>query len=521
MGPRPEGVRVAELVATLSYAADLGLGQPMAHCMRQTVIALRLADLLGADAADREATFYLGLLMNAYCHADAAEQAEWFGDDIGLKGDLFEAFDMTTAQFVPFMLRRVAARGSGLERARRVAVASVVGKRTAMTFLTTHATLGSQFAMRIGLGEASASAIGQGYEQWDGRGLPRGLKGEQICLPARLVPFASPVEVFSRRHGVEAARSIARRRRGTQFDARVVDAFCDHAEEVLADLDNAADWDVVLADKPFLDRRVDGAELDELLEAMADLVDMKSPHLAGHSRGVANLAAAAARVSGGSDDEVTTVRRAGLIHDLGRLGVSNAIWDKPALLGGTERDRVQLHPHLTERMLARVDALTASRTIAARHHERLDGSGYPRGLGAAALSPQDRLLAAADVYHAMTEPRPYRPPASADHAARVLQSEVRDGRLDGEAVNAVLAAAGRRAPARRQWPGGLTAREVEVLQLVARGQSDKQVARRLGVTHKTASNHVQHIYVKLGVSSRAAATLWATQHGLMGQFETD
>jgi len=253
---------------------------------------------------------------------------------------------------------------------------------------------------------------------------------------------------------------------------------------------------------------------------MADLVDMKSPCLAGHSRGVASLACAAARAAGYPDDDVTVLRRAGLIHDLGRLGVSNAIWDKPGPLTGAESERIRLHPYLTERMLARVGALSRSREIAARHHERLDGSGYPRGLTAASLTPPDRLLAAADAYHAMTEPRPHRAPLGPGQAARELRAEVAGGRLDSEAAEAVLAAAGHRVPARRAWPGGLTAREAEVLGLLARGHSNRDIAHRLVITPKTAMNHVEHIYAKLGISSRAAATLYATQHGLMGAFES-
>lgn len=213
------------------------------------------------------------------------------------------------------------------------------------------------------------------------------------------------------------------------------------------------------------------------------------------------------------------MRHAALVHDLGRLGVSNAIWDKPGALTAVEFERVRLHPYLTDRMLARVTTLGASREIAARHHERLDGSGYPRGLTAVSLTPADRLLAVADFYHAKTEPRPYRPPLDADEAARDLRTEVRAGRLDGEAADAVVAAAGLRAPARRGWPGGLTAREVEVLSLVARGHSNKQIASRLLVSPKTVANHVEHIYSKLNISSRAAATLYATQHGLMGSYE--
>jgi len=253
---------------------------------------------------------------------------------------------------------------------------------------------------------------------------------------------------------------------------------------------------------------------------MADLVDLKSPYLAGHSRGVANLAAAAAQASGYPDDDVRVRRRAGLIHDLGRLGVSNAIWDKPGPITEAEAERVRLHPYLSDRMPARVSALGPSCEIAARHHERLDGSGYPRGLTAASLTPPDRLLAAADVYHAMTEPRPYRDPLGPGQASLQLRAEVAAGRLDSQAAEAVLAAAGHRVPARRAWPGGLTAREAEVLGLLARGHSNREIAHRLVITPKTAMNHVEHIYAKLGISSRAAATLYATQHGLTGAFES-
>ena len=325
--------------------------------------------------------------------------------------------------------------------------------------------------------------------------------GERIGLPARLVQLAGPVEVFTRRHGLPAAVAMARRHRGTQFDPGLVTVFADHAAEVVDGLDQAASWDAVLEVEPQPSRRVGGTDLDSVLEAMADLADLKSPHLAGHSRGVANLVDEAARVSGGSAEERTTVRRAGLVHDLGRVGVSTAIWDKPSRLSDTERERVRLHPYLTDRMLARVTALDDARTIAARHHERLDGSGYPRGLTAASLTPSDRLLAAADVYHAMTEPRPYRPALDGASAARQLRAEVRDGRLDGDAADAVLRAAGHRAPARRSWPAGLTTREVEVLGLVARGRTNRQIAQHLVVSPKTVSNHVEHVYTKIGVSA--------------------
>ena len=504
----------------LSLGADLGLGQPMEHCIRRTAIALRMADGLGLDERDRAATYYLGLMMNVYCHADAAEQAAWFGDDIGFKGDGYETLDMNTAQIVAFFLRRIGSGSTSLGRARRLAVFPLEGSRTIASLVKTHTVLASQFAAQVGLDDTAQVALRQGYEQWDGKGQPNGLSGEAISMAARVMPVANAVEVFVRTRGVEAARAIARKHRGGQFDPAVVDLFVDHAAELFDGLDEAATWDAVIESEPGLARQVSGAGLDNVLEAMADLVDMKAPHMAGHSRGVANLAAEAGRLAGLAAESLSTLRRAGLIHDLGRLGVSNAIWDKAGPLTEAERERVRLHPYLTDRMLARVPALASSREVASRHHERLDGSGYPAGLTATSLSQADRLLAAADVWHAMTEPRPYRPALEPELARSMLRAEARAGRLDGEAVSAVLSASGNRAPVRREWPAGLTAREVEVLGLLARGHSNKEIARALTVTPKTVSNHVEHIYSKIDVSSRALATLFATQHGLVGSFES-
>ena len=518
-GQHDASVRIAELVATLSYAADLGLGQPMDHCLRQTVIALRLADLAEADEGEREATYYLGLLMNTYCHADASEQARWFADEISFKSDSYEMLSMSTVQTAAFLLRRLGSHGTALDRVRRLAAFPLTGQRTIESWLDTHSTLGSEFADRISLGEATVTAIRQAYEQWDGKGIPGHLRGPAICLPSRLVQFAGPIEVMARRHGSQAAASIARKHSGSYFDPALADLFIQHSTEVLDGLSTAASWETVLAAEPRLARSVSGVELDDVLEAMADLVDLKSPYHAGHSRGVANLAAEAARITGLPEAERQTLRRAGLLHDLGRLGVSNAIWEKAGPLSDVERERIQQHPYLTDKMLLRIPALARSREIAARHHERLDGSGYPRGLTAVSLTPADRLLAAADVYHAMTEPRPQRPALAGEVAVARLRSEVRSGRLDGDAASAVLQAAGHRTANRPEHPAGLTAREVEVLALLARGQANKQIARQLGVTPKTVSNHVEHVYTKLGVGSRAAATLFATQHGLVGSFE--
>jgi HD-GYP domain-containing protein (c-di-GMP phosphodiesterase class II) len=513
MASAGSGVRLAELVATLSLATDLGRGEPMEHCLRQTVIALRVGDRIGIGERDRVATYYTGLLANVYCHADAHEQAEWFGDDIAAKHGAYEAG-------VFEFLRMIGASEKGLRRARKVAGFPGQGIALVKSMYETHTRLASEFAGRIGLDEVTCRALRETYEQWDGRGGPRKLRGEEVSLPARIVQLADLTEVAFRRHGLDAAREYVRKRRGKQFDPTLADLFLDRTDELVADLDAASScWQQVIDAEPSLERVIDGADLDATLEAMADLVDMKSPQMAGHSRGVANLAAEAARVSGLAEDEVIALRRAGFLHDLGRLGVSNSIWDKPGPLTPAETERARLHPYLTDRMLAGVPSLGRSRELAANHHERLDGSGYPRGVGAPQLTPADRLLAAADVYHAMTEPRAYRPARFENEAAEELRTEVRAGRLDGDAVSAVLKAAGHRVRARRDWPEGLTSREVEVLGLLARGYSNKQIAQRLVITPKTVSNHLQHIYAKIDVSSRAAATHFAMQRGLVGSFE--
>jgi HD-GYP domain-containing protein (c-di-GMP phosphodiesterase class II) len=513
-------VRLAEFVASLSLATDLGRGQSMEHTIRETLIALRLAELVGLDEDDRTALYYVGLLYDVYCHADAHEQAKWFGDDIALKESASEA-DIASVGFKLTLLPRLGSGETGLARLRRVADFPVRGWKEMNGFLRTHARLASEFAAKLGLPRTVSVALEQCYERWDGDGAPNGDRGDEITLASRILSLADVVDVYYQSGGAEAARRAATKRSGGQLDPGLVEVFLDHADDLLAEVETASCWNAVIGAEPGLARTVREDELDDVLAATADLVDMKSPYTAGHSRGVGNLAAEAASVSAMSREDVVALRRAGYVHDLGRLGISNAIWEKKGPLSAAELERVRLHPYLSDRMLAGLPALRRIRLLAARNHERLDGSGYPAGLSAADLSPTDRVLAAADVYHAMSEPRAYRdalPPAT---AVAEMRAEVKAGRLDGDAVNAVLRAEGHRTPARREWPAGLTAREVEVLGLLARGCQNKEIASRLVVTPKTVSTHVEHIYSKLDVSSRAGATLYATQHGLVGSFEAN
>ena len=235
----------------------------------------------------------------------------------------------------------------------------------------------------------------------------------------------------------------------------------------------------------------------------------------GHSAAVAALASAAGNVLGLPAAQVRALRRAGLVHAFGRLGISNSIWDKPGPLGPGEWERVRMQPYFTDRMLNQSTALAPLAAIVAHCRERLDGSGYPKGLSGSSIPRPGRILAATDVYQALLEPRPHRAPRSAEDAARVFREEARAGRLDHEVVEAVLSAAGHRTRQRRDGPGGLTAREVEVLRLLARGLSTKQIAERLTVSPKTASNHIEHIYGKINANNRVAASLFAVQHGLL------
>jgi HD-GYP domain-containing protein (c-di-GMP phosphodiesterase class II) len=256
--------------------------------------------------------------------------------------------------------------------------------------------------------------------------------------------------------------------------------------------------------------------IDAAARAVGDFADLKSPFFVGHSRAVADLAGQAAAGAGLPAPDVLRARRAGWLHDVGRTGVSNAVWEKAGPLTDGEWEQVRLHPYYTERVLVRAGGLAGVAQVAAAHHERSDGSGYPKGLGGGGLQPLAAILAAADTYRGLVEDRPHRQGAAADVAAAALRDDVLGGRLDGAAVDAVLRAAGHRTPrARPSWPAGLTDREVEVLARLSRGMTNRQVAADLGIAEKTVGNHVEHVYQKVGVSTRAAATLFALQHDLV------
>jgi HD-GYP domain-containing protein (c-di-GMP phosphodiesterase class II) len=293
-----------------------------------------------------------------------------------------------------------------------------------------------------------------------------------------------------------------------------VDLFCEDARPILADLDARAELEALIEAEPGLSEQLSERELDSALEALADFTDLRSPPRAGHSRAVAGLAVSAASLCGLPDREITTLRRAALVHDVGLHGVPASILDKPGPLTAGETERMRLASYWTARVLARPPALARIGAIASLATERLDGSGYHRGLSGSAIPAAGRILAAADAWQAMIEPRAYRPALPPGQAADEMRKEVRSGRLAADAVDAVLTSSGQRAK-RRTGPAGLTPRETEVLILIARGASTRQAAKSLGITAKTAETHIERIYVKTGASSRSTATLFAMRHGLL------
>jgi putative nucleotidyltransferase with HDIG domain len=358
-------------------------------------------------------------------------------------------------------------------------------------------------------------ALAHGYERWDGKGDPDGLAGEDVPLAVRLAVVARDVDLFAESGGWSAAAAVLSQRRGRAYDPDVVDVFLDAGQE----------WRTAIGDDPcaaVLDLEPDPVAtipdeaLDSALDAVAQFADLKSPWFRGHSTGVAELAADAARAAGLPADDVTRVRRAALLHDIGKLGVPNGVWGKTGPLTLEQRERVRMHSYLTERVLRRCELLAPYSAVAAAHHERADGSGYHHGRTDDQLDPLAGLLGAADAYHAMREDRPHRPALSAREAAETLSAEADAGRFSSTHVDAVLAAAGQTSrPLTVPRPAGLTEREVDVLRLIARGRSNKETARELGISPKTVGNHVEHIYAKANVRTRAGATLFALESGLL------
>jgi HD-GYP domain-containing protein (c-di-GMP phosphodiesterase class II) len=509
--PGGERVRAAEVIAALSLATDLGMALPLEHGLASTLVAMRLGERLGIDARTAAETYYGCLLFYVGCTADADIAARDFDEDV--HEHYVPALFGSRSELMRAIIRAIAPDGPAPVRAARVARRLPRVLKGYQGHVSALCEVAQMLTDRMGLPAAMQALFAELNERWDGKGHPGRARGDEIPLPVRIVHVARDAAFQQLMGGTEAAVRIVGERAGGAFDPAIVATLAENADEILAPMTAPSLWSEALDAEPEPRLTLEDGSIDRALHAMGEFADLVSPFFVGHSAGVAELAEAAARCCRLDAVDVTTVRRAALVHDVGRVAIPAGIWLKPGRLTADEWERVRLHAYHTERVLTRSPFLATLAPVATTHHERLDGSGYHRGATAVALGVPARLLAAADAFHAMTEPRPYRMPLSPEQAARTLGDEARAGRLDVSAVGAVVEAAGQRVP-RLERPAGLTEREVEVVTLLARGLQTKQIAHTLGISAKTADRHVQNAYAKIGVSTRAAAALFAMQHGL-------
>ena len=513
--PSTERVRAAEVIASLSLATDLGIGVPLEHGLDSTQVAMRLGRRLDVDAGTMSQVYYTCLLFYVGCTANSDVAAEIFGDHNALTTYGAPVRFGSRMERVAGLMHAVAPpTGTMLVRARQLAFGLPKLARVFPGQVAALCEVAQMLTDRLGLPPTIGALFAYTDERWDGKGDPGRARGDEIPLPVRIVQVARDAAFQRMLGGAELAARVMRQRAGGAFDPAVAVSLADGAAELLADEDDASAWDATLACEPAPRVTLAAAAVDRALGAMGDFADLASPFLVGHSAGVARLAASAARASGLDSADAARVRRAGLVHDVGRVTVPVKVWQKPGPLNRDEWEQVRLHAYHTERVLTRSSFLGALAPVATFHHERLDGSGYHRGVAAAGIPRPARLLAAADAYHAMTEPRPHRLAMSPEQASMTLSREVRAGRLDPEAVAAVIEASGQAVPPLER-PAGLTEREAQVIGLLARGFQTKQVATALGISVKTADRHVQNAYAKIGLSSRAAAALFAMEHGLV------
>lgn len=510
------GVRLAELCAATSLFTDVGMGQPSEHALRACLVTMRLADELDVDLQVRRDAYYVSMLRFLGCTSDAHQVAGMAGgDDRGFLAGMAPV-TMGSARQELARLVAVVASGEALPRRVRSLARALADPGSKERLLGAHCEVASRLADGMGLPASVSEALMMAYARWDGRGVPAGVAGEHIPVGMLLAVVARDVELWARDAGPEATERMLRQRRGRAYAPHVVDAALAAGVPQLRRFADGDVWDLVLAEEPAPVLLVDEVGVGQVLAALGTFGDLKAPDFAGRSGRTARLAAAAGAACGLSGEENELLRRAGWVHDLGVVAVPAGIWTAPRALTVIEWESVRLHPMWTERLLARSTNLRAVATLAGGHHERCDRSGYPRGIPAPPQGSTTGLLACADVFDALTSPRAYRPAMDRAAAARELARMRSAGSLASRDVDAVLSIEGLSRSRPALHPAGLTEREVEVLGLLARGRTNRQIADALVISPKTVGAHVEHIYLKAGVSSRAAAAVFAMQHNLLG-----
>ena len=512
------GLRLAELLAAVSLATDLAHDVAAESALRDALLAVELARLMGWTGADVSDAYYLALLYHIGCTGAVAAQSRLgAGDDVTVRRWMSEADYADRPELMRIAVSRLAPQWGPWGWAQGIAAFASAGRDLPEAFANI-AEVAARLSHRLGASPSVTESLCHAYGRWDGKVFPLLPSGEGLSATARLVHLVHVAQIYHQVGGVEVADAVVRQRSGTEFDPELARLWLQNSHDLLLTLSLDSVWDQVLSAEPEPHRRVGTSHLDEVSGALADFVDLASPFTRGHSTRVAGLAEAAALNAGLDADEAATVRRAAQVHDLGMVSVPNRVWIKRGPLNSAEWERVRLHAYHSQRILSLAAPLRASASMAGLHHERLDGSGYHRGLPANAVPLTARLLAVAEIYQSMSEDRAWRPALLPAEATRQLRDEVAARRLDGRAVEAVLLAAGQpRTTGRssRAWPAGLTDREVDVLRAITRGLANKQIARELHVSPATVHTHVINLYGKIGVNTRAGATLFAFEHDLI------
>jgi HD-GYP domain-containing protein (c-di-GMP phosphodiesterase class II) len=517
----PDTIRLAQLTGAVAQAADAGIGFPPETSLRLCLVAVALARAIGLSDEQTRDVYHAALLRHAGCTASAHEETRIAGDEIQLRSTIALGDAGNPGDMLPRLVRGIA-RGRALPtRVRTVATLLARAPSVLPQALRGRCEVAIRFAVRLGLGPRVERALDEAFERWDGKGLPSGRKGDEVSLAARIVSLAELAASYFAVGGVAGAREVVAARSGGHVDPDLAARFLDDADGLLADAMAPSAWERVLEVEPRPFAHVAGAQQRAIAELLADFADLKSTFTLGHSRGVAARAVQAAGALGATDEERSRVEVAALVHDIGRVAVSNALWDKPGPLGRGEMEQVRTHAYHTDRVLAAIGgAVGEAGPLASMAHERLDGSGYHRRLPGSGLSRWTRLLAAADVAQALSEARPHRPARATQDASKILRDLAKEGVLCPRAVDAVLGAssaggASRKARVRGSHPAGLSEREVDVLRLVARGLTDKEVASKLGISFRTVHAHNKNAYGKIGVSTRAAAALFLVENDLL------
>ena len=435
--PDAGSFRFSEVLSALSFALDLVEGQPEGHTVRSCLIGMRIADRLGLDAERRSALFYALLLKDAGCSSNSSMMSTLMdADDMEAKRRV-KTVDWTSLPHAAlYTARTVSPEGSLLTKAGKMVRFAVEGQNASRELIRIRCERGSDITRLMGFPEETARAIRSLDEHWDGKGRPDGLKGEEIPLPARICGLAQTVEVFFTTHGPAAAEEIAEVRAGRWFDPALVEVFLAEAREngLLEDLLRGDPWSEVSRLEP-TDRTLEATpeRVDLVARAFGEIIDAKSPFTYRHSEGVAKAAVAMGERAGFGPDASRDMMRAGLLHDIGKLGISNRILDKPGRLTDAEYEKIKAHPKLTYDILSRVGPFGPIAETAANHHERLDGSGYHRGLAAEDLDLPSRILAVADVYDALSADRPYHKALPKEKVLDILHEESA-AKLDPEPV---------------------------------------------------------------------------------------